>query len=76
MFAPLVSDGPMSSLVFESDITNTLTKEVRPGDLLISRVNSCNPGQPCQVQGRSGPSVCKPQPFVGDRLQVVGIRLS
>ena len=75
MFAPLVIDGPMSSLVFESYITNTLTKEVRPGDLLI-RVNSCNPGQPCQVQGRSGPSVCKPQPCVGDRLQVVGIRLS
>ena len=35
MIAPLVIDGPMNSLVFESYITNTLAKEVRPGDLLI-----------------------------------------
>ena len=33
--APLVIDGPMNSLIFESYITNTLAKEVRPGDLLI-----------------------------------------
>ena len=35
MIAPLVIDGPMNSLIFESYITNTLAKEVRPGDLLI-----------------------------------------
>ena len=35
MIAPLVIDGPMNSLVFESYINNTLAKEVRPGDLLI-----------------------------------------
>ena len=35
MIAPLVIDGPMNSLVFESYISNTLAKEVRPGDLLI-----------------------------------------
>ncbi len=35
MIAPLVIDGPMNFLVFESHITNTLAKEVRPGDLLI-----------------------------------------
>jgi transposase len=35
MIAPLVIDGPMNSLVFESYITNTLAKEIRPGDLLI-----------------------------------------
>jgi len=35
MIAPLVIDGPMNSLVFKSYITNTLAKEVRPGDLLI-----------------------------------------
>ena len=35
MIAPLVIDGPMNSLVFESYITNTLAKEVRTGDFLI-----------------------------------------
>ena len=35
MIAPLVVDGPMNFLVFESYINNTLAKEVRPGDLLI-----------------------------------------
>ena len=35
MIAPLVIDGRMNSLVFESYITNTLAKEVRPGGLLI-----------------------------------------
>ena len=35
MIAPLVIDGPMNSLVFESYINKTLAKEVRPGDLLI-----------------------------------------
>lgn len=33
--APLVLDGPMNSLIFESYITNILAKEIRPGDLLV-----------------------------------------
>ena len=35
LIAPLVIDGPMNSLIFESYITNTLAKEVRPDNLLI-----------------------------------------
>ena len=35
LIAPLVIDGPMNPLIFESYITNILAKEVRPGDLLM-----------------------------------------
>jgi transposase len=35
LIAPLVIDGPINSLTFESYITNTLAQEVRSGDLLI-----------------------------------------
>jgi hypothetical protein len=35
LIAPLVIDGPMNPLIFESYITNILAKEVWPGDLLM-----------------------------------------
>jgi hypothetical protein len=63
MIAPLVIDGPMNSLVFESYITNTLAKEVRPGDLLI--MDNLSAHKTAAVQkALTGPESDKPLPQV------------